>query len=379
MLANMGNRLAKTNNKVNDAVQNLTGNRSVEGINRLGNTPDLLAIGTQMLPSLQKSSSTIAARGGFPSNPFSLDNLKNIGQLLLGTIPLTTNLLPDFVADGKIQSYPKNSNLPSTPKTYLVNGIATNDSLRQVMGNETSKALGKKVNLINNSTDGPVLDLLQSAQELVFSVPTKPTQTLSNEIYKNLTQQPPAKMELIGYSQGTIMTTHALSLAITRMKQNGYSDAQIKGLMSANVRVALVGAPVDPNNPAHTIFNIPPGLPGANTKRLSDYFTVQDRLLDGKGEPYVENIRREQGAGELARPNFELVRHDDDLVATAIHDIKVEDLGNLFKNPIDALTKIGKDLFNDVGRSLLDTGNPVGYHMYDVVYLDYLVKNKLVG
>lgn len=342
-------------------------------------TQDLLSTGAAAIPGLDRLAPSLPSRASFPSNPLSLSNLKYLGRLLLGTIPLTNRLSLDLVEDGKIETYPKNGGLKSDTKVYLVNGVATNDGARATMGEQTARGLGRNVTFVNNSTTGVGFDLLQCVQELVFAKSTKPTETLANEIVKNLTSATPQKMELIGYSQGSIITTHALSLAITRMKADGYSDAEIKQLMSDNVRVALAGCPVDLNNPAHTIANVPPGMPGPETKRLDYYFTVEDRLLTGKGDrPFGEEIKRETGSGELARPNFEIIRHDKDLVATTLHDIKLSDLSDIVKDPVGLAGRLGAQVLEDVGVSIKDTINPVGYHMYDSIYLDYMINKGLI-
>lgn len=371
--------ISRVLDSIGDRIQNVTENlgkiASAASV-ALARTAPSIATTTDLLPGLGSSTLDMAKRGGFPANPVSLENFKSIGQLLLGTVPLS-GLLPDKVNDGKIEQYPKDGSLGSEPKVYLVNGIATNEYMRDVMGEQTSQALGKNVTFIKNATEGPVMDLIQCVKELVFAVPSKPTETLSDEIYKNLTAEPPQKMSLIGYSQGTIVTTHALSLAITRMKEDGYSDEQIRDLMSENVRVTLVGSPVDLNNPAHTIANVPPGLPTASTKRLDYYFTTQDRQLYGKNEPFAERVTRETGPEELDRPNLEIVRHDKDLVATTIHDLDLGDIYGLFQNPAKVLSDIGAQLLDDLGSSFKDTLNPVGYHMYEPVYLQYMVNRGL--
>ncbi|MCS6885742.1 MAG: hypothetical protein RMM17_05235 [Acidobacteriota bacterium] len=363
--------------RVLDSVPQLESTRAVTVAKTVGsNLAGVTKVVGDLVPGLS-AATKMAKRAGFPENPLSFENVKDIGKLLLGTIPLS-GLAPDKINDGKIENYPKGGGLRSEPKVYLVNGIATNEYMRDQMGEQTAKALGSNVTFIKNATEGPITDLLQCVKELVFAVPSKPTETLANEIYKNLTAQPPQKMSLIGYSQGSIITTHALSLAITRMKQDGYSDEQIRNLMSENVRVTLVGCPVDLNNPAHTIANVPPGLPTSGTKRLDYYFTTQDRVLYGKNEPFDERITRETGPGELARPNFEIVRHDKDLVATTIHDLDLGDVFGLFKNPAEVLIRIGAQLIDDLGSSFKDTLNPVGYHMYEPVYLQHMVNRGLV-
>lgn len=376
---NIGRVLDNISNRLQDVTENLSKiaeSTATGAIGRLAKTAQSVATTADLLPGLSSTALNVAKRGGFPANPVSLENFKSIGQLLLGTIPLS-GLLPDKVNDGKIEQYPKDGSLGSEPKVYLVNGIATNEYMRDVMGAQTSQALGKNVTLVKNSTEGPVMDLIQCVKELVFAVPSKPTETLSDEIYKNLTSEPPQKMSLVGYSQGSIVTTHAISLAIARMKENGYSDEQIRNLMSTNVRVILVGCPVDLNNPAHTIANVPPGLPTSETRRLDYYFTTQDRQLYGKSEPFTEQITRETGSEELDRPNLEIVRHDKDLVATTVHDLDLGDIYGLFQNPAQVLSDIGAQLLDDLGSSFKDTLNPVGYHMYEPIYLQYMTSKGL--
>ncbi len=362
--------------------QNRTNNTNqsskVDSIGKLSKATDLLSLNIGLLPSLSSTISSLTPRAGFPENPLSFDNIKYLLKLVAGTIPLTSKLTPDSKNDGKLEKYPKNGNLDSVPKVYAVNGIATNGLTRADMGNKTAQALGKNINFVNNSTEGPAVDLIECAKELFLGIPSKPTVTLANEIYKNLTKNPPEKLELVGYSQGTIMTTHAVSLAITKMKENGYSDAQIKLLMSENVRVALTGCPVDLTNPAHVVGNIPPGPRTAGTKTISDYFTTSDRFLSGKGEPYGEKITREQGTGELSRANFEMLRHDKDAVSTIIHDFGADDVKDLASSPSRFLGRLGAKILDQTLNSLHDTLNPFGYHMYDNVYLAYMVDHNLV-
>lgn len=373
------NFLTNIENKVENKIANVSHTLGLDSIGKLGKTPDLLSLNASLLPSLKSNTSSLSSRAAFADNPLSFDNIKYLLRLVAGTIPLTNKLGPDSKNDGKITSYPKEGGLASSPKVYAINGIATNDLTRSDMGNETSKLLNKQVNLINNSTEGPAVDLLECAKELFLGIPSKPTQTLASEISKNLTKNPPEKMELIGYSQGTIMTTNAISMAITDLKSKGYSDQQIKQLMSDNVKVSLVGCPVDLNNSAHVIANVPPGPATANTKPLSYYFTTEDRLLSGKSAPYGEKINREKGAGELSTPNFEIVRHDTDVVATVIHDFGADDVKSLASNPVSFLGKLGAKLLSQTLTSVHDTLNPFGYHMYDNVYLNYMVDNKLVS
>jgi hypothetical protein len=361
-------------NRTNDVNQS----SNVDSIGKLGKPTSLLSLGSSLLSGLGSAVSSLTPRAGFPENPLSFDNIKYLLKLVAGTIPLTSKLTPDSKNDGKIEAFPKSGNLGSVPKVYAINGIATNELTRADMGNKTAQALNKNVTFINNSTQGPAVDLLECAKELFLGLPSKPTQTLAGEIYKNLTNNPPEKMELIGYSQGTIMTTHAVSLAITKMKENGYSDSQIKQLMSDNVRVALTGCPVDLTNPSHVVGNIPPGPRTATSKTIADYFTTEDRFLSGKGEPYGEKITREQGSGELSRPNFEMLRHDKDPVATIIHDFGADDVKDLSSRPGKFLGRLGAKILDQTLNSLRDTLNPFGYHMYDNVYLAYMVDRKLV-
>jgi hypothetical protein len=363
----------------NNKTATINHSSSLDSIGKLGKTPDLLSLNASLLPTLKSNASSISSRASFAESPLNFDNIKYLLRLVAGTIPLTSKLGPDSKNDGVMTSYPKDGSLPSSPKIYAINGIATNELTRSDMGNETSKLLGKQVNLINNSTEGPAVDLLECAKELYLGIPSKPTQTLASEIYKNLTQNPPQKMELIGYSQGTIMTTNAISTAIAKMKSNGYSDQQIKQLMSDNVKVSLVGCPVDLSNPAHVVANVPPGPATASTKRLDYYFTTEDRLLSGKSAPYGEKLNREKGAGELSTPNFEVVRHDTDVVATVIHDFGANDIKDLASNPVSFLGRLGAKLLSQTLTSVHDTLNPFGYHMYDNVYLNYMVDKKLVS
>jgi len=362
--------------------QNRTNNTNqssgIDLIGKLNKATDLLTLNASLLPKLNTNVSSLTPRAGFPENPLSFDNVKYLLKLVLGTIPLTSKLTPDSKNDGKMEKFPKGADLESVPKVYAINGIATNELTRADMGNKTAQALNKNINFINNSTEGPAIDLLQCAKELFLGIPSKPTETLAGEIYKNLTKNPPEKMELVGYSQGTIMTTHAVSLAITKMKENGYSDSQIKTLMSDNVRVALTGCPVDLTNPAHVVGNIPPGPRTAGSKTIADYFTTSDRFLSGKGEPYGEKIVREQGAGELKDANFEMLRHDKDPVATIIHDFGADDVKDLASKPGKFLGKLGAKLLDQTLNSVRDTLNPFGYHMYDNVYLAYMVDRNLV-
>ncbi|MBN8725613.1 MAG: hypothetical protein J0M03_22130 [Acidobacteria bacterium] len=360
------------------ATQNLNQSSGVDSIGFLPKVKDILSLGSKLFPKLGSNTTSLTPRAGFPENPLSFDNLKYLLKLVAGTIPLTSKLTPDLKNDGKLEQYPKGQNLPTVPKVYAVNGIATNELTRADMGNKTAQFLNKNVNFINNSTEGPAIDLLQCAKELFLGIPTKPTETLANAIYKDLTKNPPEKLQLVGYSQGTIMTTHAVSLAITKMKENGYSDSQIKQLMSENVRVALTGCPVDLTNPGHVVGNVPPGPRTASSKTIGDYFTTEDIFLSGKGEPYGTKINREQGPGELSRPNFEMLRHDKDVVATVIHDFGADDIQSLKSNPGKFLGKLGSQILSQTLASVRDTLNPFGYHMYDNVYLAYMVDHKLV-
>lgn len=367
------NSIQSTFNRIDTRVKSIAQNITVQSLSKV---QDLVSLAAN-LTSARAGSSLMNARGSFPLNPagMSVDLVRNATRTLATAM---SSSMPEASYDGTMTSYPKGRDLGSEPKVYLINGINTNQAGRERIANATANRLGVNVNMIHNSTQNPVMDVIECIKQLVLGIPSKPSKTLSDEIYKNLTANPPQKMELIGESQGSIMVTHGISLAIDRMKKEGYSDEQIKSLMSENVNVKLVGTPVDLDNPLHTILNVPPGLAGIGGKRLDWYFTTEDRVLYGKGVPFDERIRGEQGKpGELSKPNFQMIRHEKDLVATVVHDLGTDDLDMLIKSPGLFLLTQGARLAYTLGGSFLEQGNAVAYHSYENVYLQYMVNEGM--
>ncbi|MCS6886329.1 MAG: hypothetical protein RMM17_07080 [Acidobacteriota bacterium] len=367
---NVRNTLDQIGSLVRDVAQNVT----IQSLSRLRDIADFAS----NLTGARIGSGLLAPRGGFPISPLGYsDKVVEAGVKLAKAL---FSKSPDAEYDGRIETYPKGQNLGSEPKVYIINGIQTDLAGREALAVETANKLGVNVNLIHNSTGGSGLigaakDLAECIGQLVLGIPSKPSQTLANEIFKNLTANPPKKMELIGYSQGSIMVAHAVSMAIERLKRAGYSDEQIRSLMSQSVKVKLVGTPIDISNPMHTILNVPGG------KHLSWYFTMEDRLISGRGVPFNEVVNSEAGRrGELAEANFHTIRHEKDLVATVVRDLGIDDLARLASPATRGLylAELGARIAYSLIGSAVEGGDPFAYHGYYNVYLPYMLSEGLL-
>ncbi|MBL8151579.1 MAG: hypothetical protein JNN15_16760, partial [Blastocatellia bacterium] len=242
MSINIGSIARGIQNQVNDLnIDSRIKNVANITVQNLAKAQDLLSVATGPFAGLKAARSIMNPRAAFPTpaTSFSPTSVSNASRTLAAG---ARTALPESQVDGTITTYPGAS---STPKVYLINGIATDQAGRDSIGLATAAQTGRNVNLINNSTEGAVKDLLECVEQLIFGKASKPSQKLADEIVNNLTKNPPEKMDLIGFSQGTIMVTHGVSLAINRLKNMGYSDDQIKSMMSQNVTVKLVGTPVD--------------------------------------------------------------------------------------------------------------------------------------
>jgi len=354
-------------------------------------------------PSLHGAVSTAVPASEYGDYPVDMGAAfyETMGSLVQDVAGAVSNALDatftDFANDGEMQVFHPSAKAVeehagrAEGKVYVVNGVRMDNDKRVEMGQDTADLLGSDVTLIHNSTGGDVFGLITDTYEYLaetfFAVPSPATETLSNEIYTNLTSDPPQDIQLIGYSQGSTQTADALSLAIAKMKQDGMSDEEIRQCMTDHVDVTLIGTPVDPGNLLQMDLNVPPGFAGIGQKRLDWYFTTEDRVIHGGT---IGNQNANESAtitSEGSDPNFVMIRHEKDIIATSVRDA-----GNLMdiKTVLEAFLAPELTLFDPTfslyigfraltvvaqataGALETDTHDPVGYHDYDDIYYEYM-------
>jgi hypothetical protein len=287
------------------------------------------------------------------------------------------NAFPDLKNDGKMETYtPDGLKTKEESNVYVLNGVDMDEAKRAGQAKDTSKMLGKNVNMIHNATAGLPLDAVEYVKETFLGIPSPASQKLSDEMYKKLTSNPPQKVEVIAYSQGSMQATQALSLTVARLKKDGMSDEEIRGRMSTYVDVTFVGTPVDPNNPLQLSWNVPPGVPNGQ-HRLDWYFKTEDVVLHGKNPPSSQTITKNGPPGET---NFRMIRHEKDPVATWVHDTGPGDLALLataatmgpfaFMNPffVPYAGYRAAVIVGELGLNVAEKGDPFGYHDYSNYY-----------
>ena len=101
---------------------------------------------------------------------------------------------------------------------FFINGILTNDAVAQINAAYLAYLFHRPITLIQNSTDGLVIDLLQSALGKQWRRITEPATKAFEPVYDALKSRDKRRVVLIAHSQGSIIAATVLRLlkAITR-------------------------------------------------------------------------------------------------------------------------------------------------------------------
>jgi spore coat assembly protein SafA len=251
----------------------------------------------------------------------------------------------DRIASPKTQGVtspqPESPSLPFLKKADIVfvNGILTDEkdakSQAQKITDALPKEAGKKADLVYNPTalnpttgivGGLCGDLLECRQELNRGQAPGHTLQLQEKIRDHLNQAPPKPLVLVGYSQGSISTLNAVKRYIEQdltvppeIQQKGPEAVKqfIKDKLS-NLRIILVGTPVNFSDPKHVVAWVDLRKFGIKGKVSLAELLGGDREIKISGDsptlPKQDLQDFWKSGGILA------IRHEKDLVAQVIPD-----------------------------------------------------------
>lgn len=188
---------------------------------------------------------------------------------------------------GSIDTIPafKPQNGKSTGETIVyINGMGEHRNGAAGQAQQLANASGANVIGIDNATQGTIKDLLQCAGDLLHTGSDKAVSSLSQVIYDKMMAGQP--LHLMGYSQGAIITSRALTDAQNRMMlEGGLSKDQVQQRMHSLLKVETVGgaAPHYPDGPEYVHYlnkaDIVEHLTGLENPACKD---------GGKGAKYVQ-------------------------------------------------------------------------------------------
>jgi hypothetical protein len=104
------------------------------------------------------------------------------------------------------------------PTTYFTNGISTDPKGAMSSAQDLANHTGTNVVPIYNATEGTVTDILQTGLDRINLGDNKAANTLADAIYADLNAG--RKVNVVGYSQGGAIVSHALQAVDQRIKDD---------------------------------------------------------------------------------------------------------------------------------------------------------------
>jgi spore coat assembly protein SafA len=285
----------------------------------------------------------------------------------------------DRIASPKTQGVTSpQSESPSLPflkkaDIVFVNGILTDEngakSQAQKITDALPKEAGKKADLVYNPTRNLVDDLLECRQELNAGQPTDHTLQLQQKIREHLEHNPPKPLVLVGYSQGSISTLNAVKRYIEQdltvppeIQRKGPEAVKqfIKDKLS-NLRIILVGTPVNFSDPKHVVAWVDLsklGIKGVTGKVSLAELLGGDREIKISGNSPTlpkQDLQDFWNSGGIL-----VIRHEKDPVAQLIPDLErapykllsdpnnIHEFGDIMNNHVRVYfdTDLFKQIFN---------------------------------
>lgn len=154
-----------------------------------------------------------------------------------------------------VPAFKPNNGKTATDTIVFVNGIGSSRKNDQGQCQTVANATGCNVIGIDNATEGSLKDLIQSAGDIIHSGGDKSVNSLSQLIYSKMMAGQP--LHIMGYSQGAIITSRAITDAQNRMMLEGHlTQAQVQQKMHSLLSVETVGgaAPSYPNGPKYVHY-----------------------------------------------------------------------------------------------------------------------------
>jgi hypothetical protein len=129
---------------------------------------------------------------------------------------------------------------PEAGRTFIyVNGINTDKAAQEQTMQLLANATGGRVVGIHNSTSGSIRDLIQAAGDKLDKGSNPAVDSLAGTVYSEL--RAGREVNLIGHSQGALITSRALEHVRNRlMAEDGMTRPQAEALLG-NVRVETYG------------------------------------------------------------------------------------------------------------------------------------------
>jgi len=103
---------------------------------------------------------------------------------------------------------------------FFVNGIATNKALLELNGDYLRKLFRRSIELINNPTDGIIIDLIECIFGRTYDMVTEPAQYTLKRIESSLKSERYDKVILIGHSQGGIILSNVVKELVNTYSNN---------------------------------------------------------------------------------------------------------------------------------------------------------------
>jgi hypothetical protein len=288
-----------------------------------------------------------------------------------------TGKVPDFVLKADV---------------FCVNGIKQTAQAALEKAAKISYEAGKPVYLIYNPTESTSKDIEESLIELTRGKEMTFTKTLREQICEALDSKSPKSLVLIGHSQGSISTLNALRLYIEQdlkippevVKQAKKQGNQviinfIKSKME-NVRIVLLGSPVNFDNSLHRVTWAQVDLSkyglGKIKIKLKDLLPTTDlQVQDGLTSDQKDLVQKFWKSGGILS-----LRHENDFVAQVLPKADKILLKALIdvatsRRPSEAILKLGLTLGPDLAKTITSLTEYVdsGSIQHTAVYFDLLL------
>jgi hypothetical protein len=118
---------------------------------------------------------------------------------------------------------------------FFINGIMTNEDVAKLNARYLDHLFHRPITIIQNSTNGLLVDLIQCAVGKEWDVMTEPLTVALPVIHRELQRREKTKVVLIAHSQGTIIAGDVLEILKDLVKKESKEFAR-GGLSSATLR-----------------------------------------------------------------------------------------------------------------------------------------------
>jgi hypothetical protein len=112
-------------------------------------------------------------------------------------------------------------NVFANEKWFFVNGIATDPTMLQMNGAYLHELFGRPIELINNPTDGVLVDLIESVFGRTFDFSSTPALYTKTRVDNALASDEYDRVVLLAHSQGAIVASNVVRDLVQEYQNNG--------------------------------------------------------------------------------------------------------------------------------------------------------------